>query len=41
MDNKHIPADKNLIDTALAAVRKLGIDAEVEKLQRNSLAPSK
>ncbi len=33
MDKKHIPADKNLIDTALAAVRKLGIDAEVERLQ--------
>lgn len=33
MDKTHIPADKNLIDTALAAVRELGIDAEVEQRQ--------
>ena len=33
MDKNHILADKNLIDTALAAVRQLGIDAEVERRQ--------
>jgi hypothetical protein len=33
MDKNHILADKNLIDTALAAVRELGIDAEVERRQ--------
>jgi hypothetical protein len=33
MDKNYILADKNLIDTALAAVRQLGIDAEVERRQ--------
>jgi hypothetical protein len=33
MDKNHILADKNLIDTALAAVRELGIDADVERRQ--------
>jgi len=33
MDKNHILADKNLVDTALDAVRQLGIDAEVERRQ--------
>jgi hypothetical protein len=33
MDKKRIPAEGPLIDTALAALRKLGIEAEVERQQ--------
>jgi hypothetical protein len=31
MDTNHIPTEKTLIDTALTALRALGIDAEVER----------
>src|SRR5438552_5661892 len=33
MDTKHIPAEKALVDTALTALRELGIEAEVERQQ--------